>query len=233
MAIKINYNRIFLTFICILLIICILLSAVFLKIKPLVYTYAKSCAKTLFLNSANMAVVNILKANDISYSDIATLSKTDEGNVTSLEINIEKINLLKSLISSEMSRDLSGKEYHDLKIPLGTLFGNEYTTGFGPRITFKMQVTATAIVDFKSNFYSAGINQVLHQILITIKIHGNILMLGCTDGFSAETSAIAAQTVIVGLTPDAFTNVIEGAGGGSIVGDIFDYGQLESDSNGE
>ena len=58
-------------------------------------------------------------------------------------------------------------------------------------------------------------------------------MLGCTDSFSVETTAIAAQTVIVGITPDAFTNVIEGAGGGSIVGDIFDYGQLESDSNGE
>lgn len=226
-------KRFLLLLLCFTLITCILLASVFLKVKPLIFTYAKSYAETLFLNAANTAVVEILKQNEISYKKIATLSRNNDGQVTSLEIDIEKLNLLKSLIYNKMSADLTEKEYYDLKIPLGSLLGSEYTTGIGPRIKFSMQTTCTAFVDFKSNFYSAGINQVLHQILITINIKGNILMLGCTDGFSTSTTAIAAQTVIVGLTPDAFTNVIEGAGGGSIVGDIFDYGYVEYDSNGE
>ena len=226
-------KRLFLPFLAVILCLCILLSILFFKIKPLVYTYAKSYAETHFLNSANQSVVEILREENISYNDIVKLSNTADGTVTSLEIGIEEINLLKSLISNEISDDLIQKEYYDLKIPIGTLTGNEYLTGMGPRIKFKMQVTATVIVDFKSNFYSAGINQVLHQILINIKVNGNILMLGCTDSFSVETNTIAAQTVIVGATPDAFTNVIEGAGGGSIVGDIFDYGYVEYDSNGE
>lgn len=230
---KLKFKKFFLSLICITLIICILLASAFLKVKPLVFTYAKSYAETLFLNAANNSVVNILKDNSISYSNIANLSKNSDGQITSLEIDIEKINLLKSLIANEMSKDLSDKEYYDLKIPLGTLLGNEYTTGIGPKIKFAMQATCTAFVNFKSNFYSAGINQVLHQILITIDITGNILMLGCTDGFSVSTTAIAAQTVIVGLTPDAYTNVIEGTGSGAIVGDIFDYGYVEYDSNGE
>ena len=227
-----KFKRIASLWLCLILSIVIILLSVFIKIKPLVYTYAKSYAETLFLNAANRAVVSILRENSISYDNMAKLSKRDDGQITSLEIDIEKINLLKSLISNEMSDDLSGKEYYDLKIPLGSLLGNEYTTGIGPKITFAMQTTATAIVDFKSNFQSAGINQVLHQILITIKINGNVLMLGCIDSFSVTTTAIAAQTVIVGLTPDAFTNVIEGANG-SVVGDIFDYGYVEYDSNGE
>jgi len=210
-----------------------LLSAIFFKIKPLVYTYAKSYAETLFLNSANRSVVDILRQEEISYNDIVKLSKSESGYVTSLEIGTTEINLLKSLISNEISDILIEKEYYDLKIPIGTLTGSEYLTGIGPRITFKMQATATAIVDFNSKFYSAGINQVLHQILINIKVNGNILMLGCTETFSVETNTIAAQTVIVGLTPDAFTNVIEGTGGGAIVGDIFDYGYVDYDSNGE
>ncbi len=222
-----------LPFLAIFLGICILLSALFIKIKPLVYTYAKSYAETLFLNAANRSVVDILREEKISYNDIVKLTNGENGYVTSLEIGTTEINLLKSLISNKISDDLIEKEYYDLKIPLGSLTGNEYLTGIGPRITFKMQVTATAIVDFKSNFYSAGINQVLHQILINIKVNGNILMLGCTETFSVETNTIAAQTVIVGLTPDAFTNVIEGAGTGSIVGDIFDYGYVDYDSNGE
>lgn len=228
-----KFKRAAILWLCLILSVLILLISVFLKIKPLVYTYAKSYAETLFLNAANRAVVNILKENGISYNNIAKLSKNSDGQISSLEIDIEKINLLKSLISNEMSDDLSGNEYYDLKIPLGSLLGNEYTSGMGPKIKFSMQATSTAIVDFKSNFKSAGINQVLHQILITIKISGNILMLGCTEGFSVSTTAIAAQTVIVGVTPDAFTNVIEGTMGGSTVGDIFDYGYIEYDSNGE
>jgi len=228
-----KFKKAILLWLCLILSVLILLFSVFLKIKPLVYTYAKSYAETLFLNAANRAVVNILKEQGISYDNIAMLSKNNEGHISSLEIDIEKINLLKSLISNEMSDDLSGNEYYDLKIPIGSLLGNEYTTGIGPKIKFSMQATATAIVDFKSTFKSAGINQVLHQILITIKIYGNILMLGCTDSFSVSTTAIAAQTVIVGITPEAFTNVIEGAMGGSTVGDIFDYGYIEYDSNGE
>lgn len=230
---KTVFKRIALLVFCFFLVICVLLTLAFFKIKPLVYTYAKSYAETLFLNSANTSVVNILKENDISYSSIATLSRTSDGHIASLEIDIEKINILKSLISNKMSDKLNNSEYYDLRIPFGTLLGSEYTTGIGPRVKFSMQVTATAVADFKSNFQSAGINQVLHQILITINIKGNILMLGCTEPFSVSTTAIAAQTVIVGLTPDAFTNVIEGGGTGSIVGDIFDYGYVEYDSNGE
>lgn len=219
--------------ICAFLIVVTVFVSVVIKIKSIVYTYAKSCAETVFLNAANNAVVRIIENGDIGYSDIAVLSKTADGHITSLEINTEKINLLKSLISNEISDEISKKEDFSVAIPIGSFLKNEYTTGLGPKLKFKMQVTSTAFVDFESNFYGTGINQVLHQILIKIKISGNILMTGYTAGFSAETSAIVAQTVIVGLTPEAFTNVIEGSGGGSIVGDIFDYGYVEYDSNGE
>lgn len=225
------FKRNAIIFVCGLLVLSILLTAAVIKVKPLIYTYAKSYAETLYLNAANQAVVEILKENGIGYSDIACLSKNGEGNITGLEINIEKINLLKSLISNKVSLDISSKENYDIHIPLGSLTGNEYLMGLGPKIRFPMQMTATAIVDFKSNFYSAGINQVLHQILITIKVNGNMIMTGYTESFSVETSTIAAQTVIVGITPDAYTNVIEGVAS-SVVGDIFDYG-AQIDSNGE
>ena len=43
----------------------------------------------------------------------------------------------------------------------------------------------------------------------TINIKGSLVIYGYNKGISASTSAIAAQTVIVGKSPDAFTNVIE------------------------
>ena len=64
-------------------------------------------------------------------------------------------------------------------------------------------------MDFSQEFESAGINQVLHIIKVDMKIKGSLVIAGYTKGIETSTSAIAAQTVIVGKTPDAFTSVVE------------------------
>lgn len=209
------------------LIICIALVFVLLiyDVGPLVFTYAKSTAETIVLDAANTAVLNVLNENDIVYSDISNVSRNNEGTITGIEIDTVTVNKLKSLISNEITDLVSKNTFYNLKIPIGTLFGNEYTTGFGPRVTFKMQLTETALLDFESKFEQAGINNILHQIIINIKISVNILMLGYTKGFSVSTSAIAAQTVIAGEVPDSFTEVEEHPGD-DIADEIFNYADV-------
>ena len=90
------------------------------------FTYAKSEAETIILNSANQAVLNVLSENNISYTDISNVSRNSEGTITGIEINIEKVNLLKSKISNEISEIVSANNKYTLQIPIGTLFGNEY-----------------------------------------------------------------------------------------------------------
>jgi len=63
----------------------------------------------------------------------------------------------------------------------------------------------------------------LHKIIINIETKGSLIVAGCKESFSVKTSTIAAQTVIVGTTPDAFTEVVEEAGADT-AGIINDYG---------
>lgn len=195
--------------IAIFLCISIIIGVSFYKMHPVIMRYAVSVAETIMLNSANEAVISILENNQIKYDDIVHLSNNSDGYVTSLQIDINSVNNLKSRISNEVSRIVDSREYYDVKIPIGTFFGNTYITGLGPKIKFKMQLTSTAFVDFEHKFESAGINQVLHVIMIKIDIMGSLIIAGFNKGINASTSAIAAQTVIVGKSPDAFTNVVE------------------------
>ena len=208
-------------------IFCLVLAFIIcvISVKPFVFTYAKSEAETIILNAANEAVLNVLNKNDIKYSDISIISRDDSGAITGIEINVEKVNLLKSSLSNEISRIVSAKNKYDLNIPIGSLFGSEYTTGYGPQIKFKMQLTETAILDFESRFESAGINNVLHQIIIKIDVNVSILMMGCTDSFSVSTTALAAQTIISGEVPDSFTNVIEQPNN-DLADEVFNFGDL-------
>ena len=207
----------------VLLAVSVILSIVFYKMRPVILRYAESAAETLLLDASNRAILDILNEQNISYNDIVTLSREESGRVTSLETDIVKINSLKSLISNRLSEIIAGKEYYDLNIPLGTFFSTVYTSGYGPKIHFKMQLTATARVNFSHEFKSAGINQVLHIVMVDMNISGSLVITGYSGGISVSNAAMAAQTIIVGTTPEAFTNVIESEQDNT-AGLINDYG---------
>lgn len=209
----------------ILIIVSILLSVVCYKMHPVLMRYAVSVAETIMLNSANESVLKILEDEDITYDDIVKLTYNDDGYVTSLEIDVYKVNFLKSKISNTISSVISDKEHYDLGVPVGSFFNNDFTNGFGPRIKFKMQVTTTAFVDFSHEFRSAGINQVLHIIKINMNIRGSLVVVGYSKSINTSSSAIAAQTVIVGKSPEAFTNVVESPNDNT-GGLINDYGAI-------
>lgn len=177
--------------------------------QPVILRYAVSVAETVMLNSANDAVVKILKEQEFDYNDIAILSKSKDGSIESLQIDTYKINYFKSAISNEISNIIAARERYTVSIPLGTFLSNTYTSGLGPDVNFKMQITTTAFVDFEHEFRASGINQVLHRVIVNININGSLIIAGYKKGISVNTSAIAAQTVIVGKVPENFTNVIE------------------------
>ena len=207
----------------VLLVLSVLITVCFYKMRPVILRYAESAAETLLLDASNKAILDILNEQNVSYNDIVTLSREESGRVTSLETDIVKINSLKSLISNRLSEIIAGKEYYDLYIPLGTFFSSVYTSGYGPKMHFKMQLTATARVNFSHEFKAAGINQVLHIVMVDMDISGSLVITGYSGGISVLNSAMAAQTIIVGTTPEAFTNVIESEQDNT-AGLINDYG---------
>lgn len=211
---------------CIILSVIIVLITAFLcvdrRLRTVISDYSASVGETVMIRTVDSTVSDIFAEENISYSDLVSLSRDEAGQVTSLEVNAAKMNYIKSQIAVRVNDEISKKERYTLAIPLGTIIGNEYTLGRGPNIKFKMQITTTVIADFESKFYAAGINQVLHQIHIKVRANGQTVIPWYRSTFSVETSVIAAQTVIVGITPDAYTEVIES--GTDATEDIFDFG---------
>lgn len=211
---------------CVIIAGIILLLTVFIcvdkRMRNVICDYSASMGETVIIRTVDETVSNIFTENNITYDDLVSLSRDETGQVTSLEVNAAKMNYIKSQISVRVADEIFKKERFTLAIPFGTIIGNEYTVGRGPNIKFKMQITTTVVADFESKFYAAGINQVLHQIHIKVKANGQTIIPWYRSAFNVQTSVIAAQTVIVGLTPDAYTNVTEA--GADTIDDIFDFG---------
>ena len=219
---RVRKQKIFLISLCFLLLLILLLFITDKRLRTLLNEYSISRAEVFLLETTDNAVIKILKEENIDYNSIVKLGNNENGEIRSLEIDTVKVNMLKSKITSTVGEMLKKNEEFVLSIPIGTIIGNEYTVGRGPEIKFKMKLSSTAKTNFTSHFTGAGINQVLHRIVITVDYQGYILIPWYRSSFSQNTNYIAAETVIVGIVPDAFTNVIEG-NPQEIVSDIFDY----------
>ncbi len=191
------------------------------RLKKTAIEFAMSEAKTIILDCANAAALSVLEDMKVSYDNIAVLSRNSEGLVTSVEINSSAINMFKTQIASKVSEELKKHSNVTFSLPVFAAFGYFYSAFYIPKISYAIELTTTAITDFYSKFYSAGINQVLHQILVKINLESSLAMPHYKTALTTNTSLLAAETVIVGVVPNAFTEVINQSD--ELVGDIFDY----------
>ncbi|MEG1778954.1 MAG: sporulation protein YunB, partial [Oscillospiraceae bacterium] len=105
--------------------------------------------------------------------------------------------------------------------PLGSLTGSVFLAGRGPNIKFTMIPVGTIKTDIKNEFLSAGINQTLHRMILTIEVEIATDMAGYTIPTKVQSSICIGETIIVGVSPEAFTNVENSSQ--SLEGKLFDY----------
>lgn len=193
-----------------------------IKLKAVVRTYALSEAKTMLINATNRAAAEVLSELDITYETLVDINRKENGEVNSVQINTLEANKLKTAINNRIAKKLSEYEKVTFSVPVFAAFGFYYTAFFNPRLSYEVGVTTTVGSNFSGAFKTAGINQVLHQILLDIKLESDLAMTKENTSLNTITSFLVAETVITGVVPDAFTSVI--GANDETVEDIFDHG---------
>jgi sporulation protein YunB len=118
------------------------------------------------------------------------------------------INQLKSRAALVINEEIKQIEHHDLNISFGTALGIHMFYGRGPSIPIKLMPKGYADTQILSSFTSAGINQTLHRIILTVATDISAIIPGYTSSVTVQTTFMVAETVIVGNVPEAFTNVL-------------------------
>lgn len=213
--------RVFRVFI-VLVIVCVTGLLFEMKIRPTVETMSTNQADIICTQAIHSAVANELEENQSKYHDLVAIRQDAQGNIIAIETNATAVNNLKSNITNKLTDSLQNGSTDDLSIPLGTLLNSQFFTGRGLNIPFKIVPTSTAATNLISKFSTAGINQTLHQINLTVDIDVEAILPGVSSPTHIHTSFLIAETVIVGKVPEAFTHV--NGDDSSLPGKIFDYG---------
>ena len=174
------------------------------QMRPLIKSVVFSQAQTVSTNVINQVVADELSRLDIDYSDIVDIQKDDDGKILAVSTDMKKVNSLKSLMTLSIQDKISTMDMQKTKIPLGTFTGTEIFNGRGPKIPIDVTMSGSVIMDFKSEFVSAGINQTKHRLYLDVSSEVLAFIPGYPVNTVVKTSILIAETIIVGEVPAVF-----------------------------
>lgn len=197
-----------------------------LSIRPLVETVNAYECRNRVTEIINDAIMEELSREEVDYARLVTLTSNAEGEIVSVESNVVNINKLKTGISSRMERELQCLSAIDITIPVGTITGLQFLYGKGFDMVMSLTPLGHAATRIISEFSEAGINQTRHRIIIEIIVNIKAVVPGYSTEVKVVSSVIAAETIIVGRVPDAYTHVV--SSDEDLIGTLEDYGAEEN-----
>lgn len=196
----------------IIFILCVLLPIIIFNaitkiVEPTLMAMCTLEAKNIGILVSNEAIGNVMEG--VTYEDLVTLEKDSNGKIIALKANVMEMSKMSTQISNEMQKLYDTIEDAYVKIPIGTFTGNALLSSVGPNVTVKIRPFGMVATDFKSEFISAGINQVRHRIYLEVLTNVSIVAPLITKEMSVTTNISIAETILVGDVPNSFFNLNE------------------------
>jgi len=208
--VKVNIKIIFLLFTIISIISFGAVKYIESEIMPRGAEVLHSYAETNMFEILNTTVDEVIEKYSIDYHSLVNIIYSDDGTISALEVNYALVNKIKSEISMLVSKRLSDQDEMPVYVPLGAFSQNMYLIGKGPSLKFILVQRGCVQTDFEHDFESAGVNQTMHTLKITLDADVALMLPFYNTHTYMRTSAILSQMIINGESPDRYLNLYEG-----------------------
>ena len=196
-------HRFFILFFFVLLLI--LLYFFMLQFKIAFNNITKSKLYGLALQNINDIVNN--KMSQINYNDLISYQKNDNDEITMVNTNVVLMNSISNDISNEIIKKLDSFSFLYIEIPLGSITGNDLFASSGPKIKIKVIPISEVKTEFKTDFYSTGINQTKHKIFLNVYCNTEALSKFMSNNINITLQIPILETVIIGGVPNTYYQI--------------------------
>ena len=172
------------------------------NMDPLVRDMAVAGAKNAAAAAMQKAVAARMTGGQ--WSDLVQLVKDGEGQITAAVTDVGRVNELQAALAGDVIAALTAPNTADLGVPLGNLLPSPFFSGLGPKVPIRILSVSEVEVKLMSRFTSAGINQTLHRLLLSLSARVRVLIPTGTVTAIVYADVTAAETLIVGRVPDSY-----------------------------
>ena len=179
------------------------------RMMPMMRELSKTRVSNEASTAINRAVVRQIEEGDILYDRMVLLEKDMQGSISAIKTNMAEINRLKSQVLEAVDEEILEISVSEIGLPLGNLLLPELFSGKGPVLPVRIMAVSSSDASFTGTFSSAGINQTLHRIIISVSATMTVLTPLGTQNVTTDTQIVAAETVIVGTVPQTYMNITQ------------------------
>lgn len=163
-------------------------------------------------NSASAAttagVENSLDTDKVRYADLIKFGRDQSGNIVSVTTDAYYLNKIGNNIGDEIDKHINQMKSYIIKIPFSVLFSEQLINGRGPKMPLVFVMTGITTTDFENEFTAAGVNQTHHRIMMSITVNTYVIHSGNVTVVPYKTNVCIAESIVVGITPQTFAEII-------------------------
>ena len=185
------------------------------SVSPTIVAFSEAKIKSLTTAAVNSAIFEVM-LEPISYSDLVSIEKNADGEITLRAANSMIINKLARDMAQSTETYIEKMGEQDVKIPIGTLSGSPLLAGTGFKVTIRVLPLGSVKCQFVSEFETAGINQTRHKIYLDVVATISIVLPTSQSIVKTNTPVLVSESIIVGKVPDTYLSA------GSIFGQDYD-----------
>lgn len=171
------------------------------RLRPVLLAAARVQTQHAVTQVVEDAVMDELDRQLVEYADLVCVEHSQDGAITAITTDMAALNRLRSSLMDSILTCVEEIDEEAIAVPMGSLMESEFLWGRGPTIKVRSFTIGTVSGEFESEFLSAGVNQTLHKIWLSLTVPTTILLPGNQLDVTVETKVCVAETVIVGKVP--------------------------------
>lgn len=172
--------------------------------KELISYAARNAASA----ATTAGVENSLDTDKVRYADLIKFGRDQSGNIVSVTTDAYYLNKIGNNIGDEVDKHINQMKSYIVKIPFSVLFSEQLINGRGPKMPLVFVMTGITTTDFENEFTAAGVNQTHHRIMMSITVNTYVIHSGNVTVVPYKTNVCIAESIVVGITPQTFAEII-------------------------
>lgn len=171
-------------------------------LRPRLIIYAENYVQYQATSKMERAVAECAEQME----EIGKLHQDDNGAVTALTTNAASVNRIRTQLVQRVYDDIGELEQAKTSVALGTLLDPQLLAGLGPQIPFRVVSLGCVTAQVESHFSSAGINQTLYEVSVTLSADFSLQLLGAAKSITVRANYPLEETILVGDVPMISSN---------------------------
>ena len=172
--------------------------------KELISYAARNAASA----ATTAGVENSLDTDKVRYADLIKFGRDQSGNIVSVTTDAYYLNKIGNNIGDKIDKHINQMKSYIIKIPFSVLFSEQLINGRGPKMPLVFVMTGITTTDFENEFTAAGVNQTHHRIMMSITVNTYVIHSGNVTVVPYKTNVCIAESIVVGITPQTFAEII-------------------------